>query len=259
MVTRMGGSTTVDAVRANLLEAIAAKEWAPGDKLPAERELAEQLGVSRTTLREALGQLARSGHVVRRTGRSGGTFAANARVERDLSTLTSLPGHLARQGLTSSSTVVSAQVQVASAADAAALELEPEALVYEIVRVRFADGAPISLERSRFPVARFPDLLGQALGGSLYDVLATAYGVRPVRARELLEPVAAGAEDGALLGVAKDQPMLAVERIAYDTDGVPVEFGSDLFVGNRTRVVVWVGDEAGTRAISEDTLVGRRS
>jgi DNA-binding FadR family transcriptional regulator len=50
----------------------------PGERFPAERELAAQLGISRLTLREALGELARAGYVESRRGRSGGTFVTGA-------------------------------------------------------------------------------------------------------------------------------------------------------------------------------------
>jgi len=48
----------------------------PGDRLPAERSLADQLGISRSTLRQALTTLVQSGHLVSARGRSGGTFVA---------------------------------------------------------------------------------------------------------------------------------------------------------------------------------------
>src|SRR5262245_23743957 len=55
-------------------EAIAAGDLQPGDRLPPERELAGQLGVSRMTLRQALQTLERRGLVRRTVGRHGGTF-----------------------------------------------------------------------------------------------------------------------------------------------------------------------------------------
>src|ERR1700733_1774601 len=57
-----------------LLTLIKLRLVGPGERFPAERELAVQLGISRLTLREALGELARAGYVESRRGRSGGTF-----------------------------------------------------------------------------------------------------------------------------------------------------------------------------------------
>ena len=50
----------------------------PGERLPPERDLAEQLGISRSTLRQALATLTASGHLVAMRGRAGGTFVAEA-------------------------------------------------------------------------------------------------------------------------------------------------------------------------------------
>jgi DNA-binding FadR family transcriptional regulator len=49
----------------------------PGERLPAERELCRQLGISRSTLRQALTALVQSGHLHAARGRSGGTFVAD--------------------------------------------------------------------------------------------------------------------------------------------------------------------------------------
>ncbi len=56
---------------------------ADGERFPPERELAAQLGISRLTLREALGELQRAGYVCSRRGRSGGTFVTYTRPEPD--------------------------------------------------------------------------------------------------------------------------------------------------------------------------------
>ncbi|MGC1207484.1 MAG: GntR family transcriptional regulator, partial [Ornithinimicrobium sp.] len=59
-----------------LLQEIRLGQLAPGEKLLPERELAEALGVSRTTLREVLGHLSKTGYVTVRRGRYGGTYVA---------------------------------------------------------------------------------------------------------------------------------------------------------------------------------------
>ena len=165
---------TALAARDRLLDGVAAGRPGPGERLGAERELAERLGVSRSTIRAALADLERSGVVRRSRGRGGGIFVAERKIERDLTSLAGLPAYLRRQGFQSDARVLSTATIEADGETAAALGLSEPALVLEVVRVRLADGDPISLERALFPADRFPDLLDRSLGGSLYELLDDA-------------------------------------------------------------------------------------
>jgi GntR family transcriptional regulator len=211
---------------------------APGEKLGAERELAERHGVSRSTIRAALADLERSGLVRRSRGRAGGIFVAERKVERDLTSLAGLPAYLRRQGFQSDARVLSTATAEPDPETAAALQLAAGDLVLEVVRVRLADGDPISLERARFPAERFPDLLDRSLSGSLYELLQTQFGLVPGEAEERIEVVAAGAAEARLLGLRRGAPLLAIARTTWDADGRPFERSQDLFRADRARIVV---------------------
>jgi GntR family transcriptional regulator len=210
----------------------------PGERLGAERELAERLGVSRSTIRAALADLERSGLVRRTRGRAGGIFVAERKVERDLTSLAGLPAYLRRQGFQSDARVLSTSTVEADGETAAELGLSDAALVLEVVRVRLADGEPISLERALFPAERFPDLLDRSLGGSLYELLQTSYGVVPGEAEERIEVVAAGTFEARVLGMKRGAPLVAVARTAWDAEGRAFERSHDLFRADRVRIVV---------------------
>jgi len=225
---------TALAARDRLLAALPG----PGERLGAERELADRLGVSRSTIRAALADLERSGVVRRARGRAGGIFVAERKVERDLTSLAGLPAYLRRQGFQPDARVLSTATIEADAGTAAALGLAEPAPVLEIVRVRLADGEPISLERALFPAERFPDLLDRALGGSLYELLETHYALVPGEAEERIEVVAAGTAEARLLGLRRGAPLLAVARTAWDAEGRAFERSHDLFRGDRARIVV---------------------
>lgn len=211
----------------------------PGDRLPPERQLAAWFGVNRLTLRQSLAELERRRLIRRSVGRRGGTFVAEPKLERDLSSFAGFSEHARRIGLTATAVVLRARSLPASPEAAAALELETGAELYEIRRLRLANGRPVLIECSSFPAARFPGLLAGPLEGSLYDLLAEGYEARPVRGVETIEPVTAGKETARLLEVGVGAPLLAVERIAFDGLGAPVELARDLFRGDRTRMVVW--------------------
>jgi GntR family transcriptional regulator len=199
----------------------------PGDRLPPERELAALHGVSRMTVRQALQTLESRGLIRRAIGRSGGSFVAQPKLERDLGTFAGLSEQLRRQGVAAGARVVSA--------------LERDGSV-EIVRVRYADGEPFALERSSFPADRFAGLLALDLTGSLYALLDEHFGAAPVRAVERLEPVLADGDEAEALGVAVGAPLMLVDRTAYDDAGVVVETARDVFRGDRTRIVAWTSD-----------------
>ena len=225
-------------------DAIASGDLGPGDRLPPERQLASWFGVNRLTLRQALAELERRVLIWRRTGRKGGTFIAEPTVERDLSAFAGFSEQARRHGLVASAVLLHAEETEAGPDAALALELPVGASVFEVARLRLANGRPFVLEESSFPGERFADMLAESLDGSLYDLLADRFGARPCRAVESLQPVRADKRAATLLEVARGAPLLLVERTAFDSAGVPVEFARDLFRGDRTHMVVWSFDVA---------------
>jgi GntR family transcriptional regulator len=226
----------VEEARRRLLDLISAGTLRPGDRLGTERELAIQLAVSRSTLRQVLAVLAQSGIVRRVPGRSGGTFVAHAKVDRDLSVIVGLPEYLRRQGFLAGTQVLSATMASADEATAASLAIPAGSLVFDIVRIRLADGMPLSLERARFPADIFPGLLELPLGGSIYDLLEQQYEIRPVEVVEHLEVAEAAADEAALLGIPVGAPLLAITRISSSATDRPFEYSYDLFRSDRTCV-----------------------
>ena len=242
MIGRQAGVTAHAQIEDWLSDAIAAGHLSPGDRLPTENDLAAWLGVSRMTLRHALGELAQRGLVTRTVGRSGGTFVAEPKLEQDLTTLAGFSEQLRRHGKVAGARVLAAAAIPASPAAAAALKLADGERVHDVRRIRLADGRPIVIEHSQFPARLFPDLLDCRLDGSLYDLLAANYGMRPHRARESLEPVIAGVREAEALEIEEGAPLMLVERTAYAADGQPVEYARDLFRGDRTKVVLWTSE-----------------
>jgi GntR family transcriptional regulator len=214
---------------AQIEQGIADGTLAPGERLPPERELAAAHGVSRMTVRQALQTLESRGLLRRSIGRSGGSFVAQPKLERDLGTFSGLSEQLRRQGVAAGARVVSAHEEDGSVV---------------IVRVRLADGEPFALERSSFPADRFSGLLDLDLTGSLYDLLAEQFDAAPVRAVERIEPVLADADEADALGLPVGAPLMLVDRTAYDEAGLVVETARDVFRGDRTRIVAWTSELA---------------
>lgn len=224
-----------------LVDGIAKGEIAPGDRLPAEREFAAALGVSRMTLRQALAGLERKGVLVRMPGRSGGAFVAEPKIECDLTGLAGFTEQMRRAHMRAGARVMRAQTVAASRAVAKALELSAGSSVHEVVRVRSANRQPLALERSFFPAEHFPDLLEHRLGDSLYTLLAKRYDQEPHTAVEYLEPVSAAQDEADALGVEPGTPLMLIERTAHSVAGLAVEYAQDLFRADRVRIMVRSG------------------
>jgi GntR family transcriptional regulator len=202
----------------------------PGDRLPAERELAERYGVSRMTLRQALGALEQRGRLVRSKGRYGGTFVAESKLE--LTGTAALSDQLRGLGLAAGAQVLSAVER-----DAKPGEAQLGRRVYAIERVRLANGEPVALERGAYSVEAYPGLLDEPLEGSIYELIRRTYDEVPVRAVERLEPGLAAPEEAAALGIEPGAPVMLVERTAYSAAGRAVELSRDVFRGDRTTIV----------------------
>jgi GntR family transcriptional regulator len=224
-----------------LMDLIGRGELAPGDRLPREDEFAALLGVSRMTLRQSLSTLEAAGLVERKTGRLGGTVVRERRIECDLTGLAGFTEQMRRANLKAGARVVSAKTIVAKTTVAQALSIPRGALVHEIVRVRTARREPLAIERSYFPSDTFPDLLTNRLTGSLYELMTRRYDQQPVSATEALEPVIAGPAEATMLKVPESSPLMLIERTAYTSAGLPVEFAHDLFRADRIKISLRTG------------------
>jgi GntR family transcriptional regulator len=213
-----------------LEHAIERGRLAPGDRLPAERALAERYGVSRMTLRQALGALEQRGRLTRSKGRYGGTYVAEPKLE--LAGTSALSDQLRGLGLAAGARVLGAVERKAEPE-----ERELGSRVYAIERVRLANGVPVALERGSYAVDAFPGMLDGPLDGSLYELIRSRYDEVPVRAVERLEPGLAGPREAEALAIEPGAAVMLVQRTAYSAAGRAVEHSRDVFRGDRTTVV----------------------
>lgn len=205
----------------------------PGDQIPPERELVEQMQVSRMTLRQGLTRLVDRGLLERQRGR--GTFVREPKVVHSLSNLTGLHGELLSQGLVPTARLLTSAEIPATQAVADLLEIAEGDLVYWITRLRLGAGVPIAHETSYFPANLVPGLLEEDLESrSIYELMGQ-YGARPIGARQSLEPAVARTEEAALLEIAPGSPVMLIERIARDVHDRAVEYAKDIYRGDRSR------------------------
>ncbi len=227
-------SEELDLLCSRIRAVIRETEVRPGDRIGDERSLAASLGVPRSRLRQALDRLEGDGVIRRRIGRGGGIVASDGRLERNLNTIDGLPAIARQQGVALETRVLRAEIARASGQDQRLLALGPDDHVYRLLRLRLADGVPISLESTRLPTSPFPDLLQQDLS-SLYALLRSRYGTSPGYSDETLELTLADAEQAQHLGVAVGTPLIHVHRVTTDSEERPIEIGREHFVGAAVR------------------------
>lgn len=220
-------------------------------KLPPERDLAEELRVSRGTLRKELARLVEDGRIVQRMGRGGGSFIQDVGVEsylepdpkpplvvtRSLDSVVGVPTFLTDQGYEPRTRILRTEERAVQAGDRERLGLDIDDRVVVIQRLRSADRVPLSLEEMTLPSAVFPGILDRELG-SIYELMSAAYGILVSRAEETIGIGAASPAAAFLLETSPGAPLFDIRRTAYDQHGRPVEVSRDLFRADVTRLTV---------------------
>lgn len=206
-----------------------------GEAIPSERRLSTELGVSRLTLRAALDELVREGYLTRRHG--SGTFVSEPKIAQQL-TLTSFSEDMRRRGMAPDSRTISLDNLHAGPQVARALRISPDARVFQIRRLRLADGAPMAVETLHVPVSLVPGLTAAALEhASFYELLEHRYNVVIATGLQTIEPTVTNDEESRLLDVPLHSPAFLFERTSQTADGDMVEFVRSIYRGDRYRLV----------------------
>ncbi|WP_442596230.1 GntR family transcriptional regulator [Neobacillus sp. D3-1R] len=211
-------------------ELIEKQELKPGELIPSEREFSETYQISRMTVRQAITNLVNEGILVRERGK--GTFVAFRKIEQRLKGLTSFTENMKARGMQPSTKVLDFFVRGADSQVSHLLEVEEGALVYEIIRVRYADGTPIALESLYMPKALVPDLMMDQAEESIYEYVGNQLNLEISRGIQELEASISTKEEAGILGIKEGAPVLRIQRIGYLADGTALELAQSVYRGD---------------------------
>ena len=223
-----------------LIEQIKAGALKAHDRLPAEDDLAAHYGISKATVRQALGELAVIGLVRREQGR--GTFVAEPKIELGPRDLTSFTQEMNGNGLKPSSKVLKQQVIKAEGEIAERLSLSQGSNVFELKRLRLAQSEPMGIQTAYVALRLVPNLPDENFESvSLYKVLERKYGIVASHAKELHYAVLLDRQQSKLLRVPSGSPGLAGERVTFLPGGEPFELVYSVMRGDRYRIILELG------------------
>jgi GntR family transcriptional regulator len=236
-VVKDGPVPIYQQLKALLIRAVDDGSLRAHQRVPSERELGLQLGVSRMTARHAIAQLIAEGLLYTRTGK--GTFVSDRKIQQPLEHLTSFTEEMRARGLEPTARVLRQELAPADEQIAGALGLPAGDQVVVLERLRLGGGDPMAIECAYLRADRCPDLDRLDLGQrSLYDLLRTRYGLKLTSARQAIEAALPTARQQHLLGIGPSAPVLHIERITFLDDGSPIELVLSSYRGDRYRLQV---------------------
>lgn len=210
----------------NLIEA---GELPPGTRLSNEIVMADEFGLSRPTMRQAMQHLVNKGLLARKRGV--GTQVVTNRIRRQVE-FTSLYEDLERDGRRPTTQVLSVETAPAEAAVATALGLEEGKPVVSIERLRLADDQPIALLHNYLPEGVIELDLEALAEGGLYQQMRRS-GAALSTAEQTIGARRATAAEVRLLDEPRGATLLTMTRTAFDGSGKPVEYGSHVYRASR--------------------------
>src|SRR5499427_11068472 len=207
-------------------------EWEGDRPIPTEMELLAEFGVSRTTIRGALGVLAREGLIVRHRGR-GSFVRSRVRLARPQTVTNLIMGYQAEIR------VVSMETVPAPAHIVTPLAVERGTLLTRLVRLEVVDGAPLGVVvnymRPSLGARIRPSDLTRI---SLLEFLRDRLRIRLGTIRQSLEARLPDVETARLLRTDLTQPVLALRLVVNDVGGSPVEVSDAFYRADRYRYEV---------------------
>lgn len=212
---------------------IAEGVWNPGEKIPPERAFAENVGVSRATVRQAVSALVQQGVLERRQG--SGTFVRAPHLETSLSDVYSFFNQAQVFGYELISTLHARTVVPATPRLQHQLGVAANDLLYYMERHRSIRGVVLMVTCEFVPVNLCPGLFEQTLTSSLYGVFAEAYNLPVLKAVDLLEATSAGADLAVHLGIETGAAIMYVQRTAFTRHSEALHIGHNYIRGDMCR------------------------
>jgi len=217
---------------------ITSGELKPGDMLPTEFSLSEQLGISRLVVHRAYRELVTEGLLIRKRAR--GTFVAPLIKRSYMVTgpLFSMTENLSADALEPSNKILVQEVIPSSEEIRNELKLPEGAQVIHLRNLRLAKQLPFAFEDMYFSCNRFPALANLDLNNcSVYVTLEKLYDAHPQEALDLITAGSATAQEAGLLGINKGAPVMRLKRISTDRLGLLVEYSKVVFHADRYQFV----------------------
>jgi GntR family transcriptional regulator len=231
-------------LKKTLAEEIVASRWHPGDRLPSEPSICTHFDVSRTTVRQALGELEAEGMIRREKGR--GTFVAERRSTSWL--LQSSHGFYEEAtgaGHTVRSRVLRRDLEALPSWACDALDLAGGSMGVTVERLRWVDDRLVMYVITHLPAHLAEVVLAADLeNGSLYRTLEDGKGVSVFGGRRVVEAVTGQEELARLLKVQPGAPLLFVESVSWDRDLRPFECYRAWHRADRTKIEVQVVNQS---------------
>ena len=235
--TSAAGVTLWRRIADDLERAIAAGEFAAGEKLPGETEIAARFAVNRHTVRRAIAELAGRGLV--RAARGSGTFVEGGRLAYPISARTRFSEIVGTAGREAGGRLAASRLEPADRAVARRLKLAKGTPVVRLDFVRSANGVPLSAGTTWLPVSRAPDAAKvYEATRSITRTLAAA-GIRDYRRHSTRVTAAvADAIDAARLDLSPGRPLLVIESVDVTPDGKPITTSTARFAADRVELCV---------------------
>lgn len=211
--------------------------YKPHQRLPSQRELGEEYGLSHMTVRRAINELIREGVIYAEQGR--GLYVAEQKQQAELGPLYGFTEDMMLRGMKASSQTLQARMITASTMLAHTLQVVVGAPLIHFHRLRLADDEPMALQIIYLPHALCPGLLEHDLEkGSLYEILRLQYGLQLASAESAASADLASEEEAVLLKLTMPAALLVTEQITYLDNGMPVEYARSVYRGDRYRLQI---------------------
>lgn len=220
-------SQIADVIRAR----VRSGTWPVHYRLKPEPDLANEFGVSRGTLRKALGSLITEGHLVQVRGK--GTFVTATQAEPALAQdLTTLSEDFTARGIASDVTVVQCRLENAPAAVAGLLDISTEEAVLALRRIRSTEGGPVAYLVNYVRSDLAPGIETKDFSSaSLFGTLEVDFNRTVTTARRTFAAQAAGPEVADALSLPTGAPVQYLQQVSYLADGRAIEY-SDVWINS---------------------------
>jgi GntR family transcriptional regulator len=210
-------------------------DYEPNQMIPSESELYNTLGISRTTVRNAITQLVNEKVLYRVPGK--GTFVAEPKLTTMSIARMGIREQLEDMGYQTNTSLLEKKIDIANKKIAKKLKIPAGSQVYVITRVRNVSGVPLSLHTTYLPLVLCKGLLEQDLEKrALCDILEEDYNVIPKWGEETLESVLSNSTEAEYLNVGEGSNLLYLECTMYSVDNIPYELAKVVFRGDAIKL-----------------------